>query len=373
MKVIAISGSVGVGKTTLIKENIKRYKNKGLKVGVVYELWEDTEDTIFKEKPMDYERVDYLLKEYYEYVKFLDSTDMEERFDALATTLDHQGKFVTYRSRKIIKALKIANEENYDVVLLDRTHMDDIIFTKLNLFNEPLFWESYEPVWNLWNNRLKIEFNKYDFYNVVLTANNKTMLDRIVERGREMEQDNDDYFSSLNNDYANQLVSNCILNDFPFIVYDNSSDKVADLDDIINGDKKYDIYLASGWFNEKQANKEEMIYNKLIQKGLKVFSPRRDVKFNVSNENEVEDLTQTDATAIFNEDIKALNECKQVFAIVDEFDSGTMWEMGYAYAKGIPVEYIYLDSNENTFNNLMITESAKNNTKTNGKWHGKWN
>lgn len=140
--------------------------------------------------------------------------------------------------------------------------------------------------------------------------------------------------------------------------------------------KKYDIYLASGWFNENQAKKEEMIYNKLKSQGLKVFSPKRDVEFNKIEENQNIKLQQKDAHKIFKEDLKALNNCKKVIAIVDEFDSGTMWELGYSYAKGIKCEYVYINSNKDTFNNLMITESStylNNNLKKVGKWKGIFN
>ena len=48
------------------------------------------------------------------------------------------------------------------------------------------------------------------------------------------------------------------------------------------------------------------------------------------------------AEAVFKMDVEALNKCDRVVAayLGLRSDTGTAWEIGYAYAKGIPVDLI---------------------------------
>lgn len=85
--------------------------------------------------------------------------------------------------------------------------------------------------------------------------------------------------------------------------------------------KEGNVYLAGPFFtlNEKLFVTE--CRNILSAMGVKVFSPYHDV-----GEGTAEDVAP--------KDIEALDTCDCVFAIVDGLDPGTLFEIGYAVAKG---------------------------------------
>lgn len=98
----------------------------------------------------------------------------------------------------------------------------------------------------------------------------------------------------------------------------------------INPHKKGIVYLAGPFFtlNEKLFVAE--CRNLLLAMGVKVFSPYHDV-----GEGKAEDVAP--------KDIEALDACDCVFAIVDGLDSGTLFEIGYAVAKGKKV-VVYVEN-----------------------------
>jgi len=64
----------------------------------------------------------------------------------------------------------------------------------------------------------------------------------------------------------------------------------------------------------------------------------------------------------FNKDIKAINKCDILIAILNgnDVDSGTAWEMGFAYSKKIPIIGILEDTRKPKDNllNPMISNSV---------------
>jgi nucleoside 2-deoxyribosyltransferase len=62
----------------------------------------------------------------------------------------------------------------------------------------------------------------------------------------------------------------------------------------------------------------------LLQQRVKVFSPYHDVGIGA-------------AEVVVPKDIEALKDCDSVLAILDGFDAGTSFEVGYARSLGIPV------------------------------------
>ena len=111
------------------------------------------------------------------------------------------------------------------------------------------------------------------------------------------------------------------------------------------------VYLASPFFTPSQLELVEKVETILRGRGDNVFSPR---------ENQIEDLEYATIpwrTAVFNNDIKHVQWCDYVVAIVAEgnyCDSGTAMEIGYAY--GIQKPVIVMNPTENTVN-LMIADS----------------
>ena len=99
------------------------------------------------------------------------------------------------------------------------------------------------------------------------------------------------------------------------------------------------VYLAGPFFTMAQRWMvgESKLY--LQDQGFSIFSPLHDVGFG-------------SAAHVVPADIKALDECDVVFAIVDGLDSGTIFEIGYARAKGKPV--IAFVQNESDGNLKML-------------------
>ena len=81
------------------------------------------------------------------------------------------------------------------------------------------------------------------------------------------------------------------------------------------------IYLAGPFFSYAQRWLVNEFYNALKQEENPVFSPLHDVGY--GDADEVTDL-----------DIAGLDKAEVVLAIVDGLDSGTLFEVGYAIAKG---------------------------------------
>jgi hypothetical protein len=84
------------------------------------------------------------------------------------------------------------------------------------------------------------------------------------------------------------------------------------------------VYLAGPFFNLPQRWLIEEARTHLIGMGLQVFSPLHDVG-------------QGPAHKIAPADLEGLSGCDRVLALVDGADPGTMFEVGYAIARGMPV------------------------------------
>ena len=97
-------------------------------------------------------------------------------------------------------------------------------------------------------------------------------------------------------------------------------------------------YLASPFFTEK----ELVFYHKVIdylrhEEGFDLYVP---MEHTIEGAWDMSNAAW--ARAVFNEDIKAIDEADYVFVINFGMysDSGTAWEAGYAYAKGKKVVMI---------------------------------
>lgn len=91
---------------------------------------------------------------------------------------------------------------------------------------------------------------------------------------------------------------------------------------------KRQIYLASPFFDIGQLWMVEESLDALAGGSLNVFSPYHEVGVGPAKE-------------IYEKDIKALEESRIVFAILEGMDPGTVFEIGYAVARNIPV-VVYL-------------------------------
>lgn len=99
------------------------------------------------------------------------------------------------------------------------------------------------------------------------------------------------------------------------------------------------IYIAGPFFTD-----EERAFLKVVIESVKEFFPNE--KLFIPMEHFIpngENLSNNEwAEAVFKMDVEALNKCDRVVAayLGLRSDTGTSWEIGYAYAKGIPVDLI---------------------------------
>ncbi|MCU7494777.1 MAG: nucleoside 2-deoxyribosyltransferase [Ignavibacteria bacterium] len=89
-------------------------------------------------------------------------------------------------------------------------------------------------------------------------------------------------------------------------------------------EEKKQIYLAGPFFNLNERWMIEESYRNLKSQTIDVFSP-------------IHKVGRGDADKVVRKDLEGLNTSDVLFAIVDNLDSGTIFEIGYAVAKGIPV------------------------------------
>jgi len=111
------------------------------------------------------------------------------------------------------------------------------------------------------------------------------------------------------------------------------------------------IYLASPFFSSDQIDRLLRVSKVLRQMGFKVWSAYED-GIVVSNKSKEEDMEKA-----FQENIKRIDECELVVGITDGKDMGTIFEMGYAYAKGKPI-IGYAETLRDKPFNLMLARSC---------------
>lgn len=109
------------------------------------------------------------------------------------------------------------------------------------------------------------------------------------------------------------------------------------------GEAPLQVYLAGPFFNVAERWLIEEVRNELQRSGLKVFSPLHDVGPGKADDVAVKDL-------------KGVDDSQLMFAILNGLDPGTVYEIGYARAKGIPV--IVLSQNEKEEDLKMIEGSG---------------
>ncbi|WP_304427695.1 nucleoside 2-deoxyribosyltransferase [Romboutsia ilealis] len=110
------------------------------------------------------------------------------------------------------------------------------------------------------------------------------------------------------------------------------------------------IYLASPFFNEAEIKSMETVRDILRQKGLDVFVPNEH-----QSAKEFGSLEWRKET--FGSDVSGIDNADVMVAIINQGnydDSGTAWEIGYAYATKKPV--ILVNVTGETIN-LMIADS----------------
>ena len=120
---------------------------------------------------------------------------------------------------------------------------------------------------------------------------------------------------------------------------------------------RYRIYLAAPLFSEAERNYNLVLHDLLEAHLFDVYLPQ-----------EVGDTSHTrcreENGAIFAQHLHTLQDIDIVVAVIDgaDADSGTSWEMGYAYALGKKVVALRTDfriAGRNELVNLMLEEAAR--------------
>ena len=111
------------------------------------------------------------------------------------------------------------------------------------------------------------------------------------------------------------------------------------------------VYLASPFFDDAELERVDKVKEILDSKGLEVFSPKE-------HQNEHLEFGSIEwRKATFENDVKHIDWCDVVVAIIGKGnydDSGTAWELGYAYATNKPVVLVNITGETI---NLMIADS----------------
>lgn len=87
---------------------------------------------------------------------------------------------------------------------------------------------------------------------------------------------------------------------------------------------EFDVYLAAPFFSLQDQWLVEEVRDVLVGFGLRVFSPLHDVG-------------PGDAFEVAPKDLEALSKSTVTVALLDRLDPGTLFEVGFARAKGLPV------------------------------------
>jgi Nucleoside 2-deoxyribosyltransferase len=117
------------------------------------------------------------------------------------------------------------------------------------------------------------------------------------------------------------------------------------------------IYLAAPLFTDAEKLYNAQLRDRLCQEGYDTYLPQEqgeDARYR----------EKKDDPSIFARHLQALDHTDLLIALCDgpDADSGTAWEAGYAYAKGIPV--IALRTDNRTIGcdrriNLMLEQSSE--------------
>ena len=115
----------------------------------------------------------------------------------------------------------------------------------------------------------------------------------------------------------------------------------------------YDVYLAAGFFNDRQNEALQQIIDVCDELGLKTYEPRRDsVQI---GKNPTEEERQLN----FDMNLDAILKSKFIIASTEGKDMGTIFEVGFAYANHIPVFGFAPFIPEGMPFNLMLAQSME--------------
>jgi len=125
------------------------------------------------------------------------------------------------------------------------------------------------------------------------------------------------------------------------------------------------IYLAAPFFNPVQVALVEKIEDLLatVYPGVEVFSPRKGKNaLEMNGKYLSKGLVPPEPlkTAVFRDNYVNIEDASMVLAVIDDRDVGVLFELGFAYAKDVPI-LTYTDQSYGM--NLMLAMSITAHTK----------
>ena len=115
--------------------------------------------------------------------------------------------------------------------------------------------------------------------------------------------------------------------------------------------KKYDYYIASGFFTDQQIEEIEYIKAELDKRGLTYFSPKDNcVCGNIALKEERQN--------VFKQNEDGIRASKRMIVNTNNKDMGTLFESGVAYALNKEIIYVCFQLGPNGQLNLMLSESG---------------
>ena len=111
------------------------------------------------------------------------------------------------------------------------------------------------------------------------------------------------------------------------------------------------IYLAAPFFKKDQLEKVEQIESALSETMVSFYSPRSEGVIQTFSKEEKE----ARANYIYQRNIEEMDRANIMIALIDDFDTGTVFEMGYFHATRLPVISV---SGEGHGMNIMLRNSV---------------
>lgn len=117
------------------------------------------------------------------------------------------------------------------------------------------------------------------------------------------------------------------------------------------------VYIAGPLFSEAELGFNRKLKEAIVQKGFPVYLPQE------NSEDTAHMRHEHKQSYLFQKNVEIIDESDIIVAVLDgaDVDSGTAWEIGYAYAKGKSIFGLKTDFRTlgpEGIINLMIDQSA---------------
>ena len=116
--------------------------------------------------------------------------------------------------------------------------------------------------------------------------------------------------------------------------------------------EKLKVYIAAPFFNQEQLEVVQRIEALLKDAGVEFFSPRSE---GTLKEMSIEER-KVYMGDMFRSNVDHMDWCTHCVAVIDNYDTGTVWEMGYLYATHKTI--VTFSANYHGIN-VMLNESIK--------------